>query len=48
MAVDSQGRVFVCGDNSFRQLGISNTDKVADLVHVQDFSSKAKNVAAGI
>ena len=47
LAIDVQGAVFVCGDNSYRQLGINPTNEVMSLRHLAEFTMAAKQVAAG-
>jgi alpha-tubulin suppressor-like RCC1 family protein len=47
MTVDFSGNVFVCGDNSFRQLGIQHSDKLLSLKPVPNFFQKTLKVAAG-
>ena len=47
LAIDSEGMVYGTGDNSFRQLGIPNFDKLLSLKPLSDLSCKASKVAAG-
>jgi X-linked retinitis pigmentosa GTPase regulator len=47
LAIDSHGSVYVCGDNSYRQLGILSNNEVMALKQLTDFNFHAKQVAAG-
>lgn len=47
LAIDSNGVVYGSGDNSFRQLGIPNADKLLSLKPITEFGYKAAKVAAG-
>ncbi len=47
MAIDSFGSVYVCGDNQHRQLGQPHTDRIFELIKLNDFPLKAIKVASG-
>jgi alpha-tubulin suppressor-like RCC1 family protein len=48
MAIDSFGQIHVCGDNQFRQLGLPHTDKVFELIKLQEFPYKSVKASAGV
>ena len=47
MAIDSNGTVFVTGDNSYRQLAFPHQERTLDFQPLADFPHKAKDVSAG-